>query len=256
MFSKNPIGWVLFGLMGAAMCASIVLNFLLFGKAKQYYTEVNAIRLDPAGLGYFSTTPIAKPSDERIRVVVFGDSRASDWEIPIIEGYEFINRGVPSQTTVQTLQRFEAHIDPLRPDIVLLQVGINDLKTIGLFPEHADEITQTTTANMVRLVERAEALGAAVVLSSILPTGDVPLARRPFWSPDIELATREVNSTLRDLADHRESIYFFDAAAVVTDEHGQMSAAYQVDELHLTADGYTALNRALVPWLQSLAVSR
>jgi len=64
-------------------------------------------------------------------VVFFGDSRAYDWPAPSgLEGLEFVNRGIGNQTTAQVLGRFEAHIAPLHPQVVVLQVGINDLKLI------------------------------------------------------------------------------------------------------------------------------
>lgn len=39
-----------------------------------------------------------------------------------------------AQTSAQVVWRFAEHIAPLQPDKIILQVGINDLKTIPLFP--------------------------------------------------------------------------------------------------------------------------
>ncbi len=57
------------------------------------------------------------------------------------EGIEaFVNRGIGNQTTAQVLGHFHAHVAPLHPQTIILQVGINDLKTIPLFPEQAETI--------------------------------------------------------------------------------------------------------------------
>jgi lysophospholipase L1-like esterase len=84
----------------------------------------------------------------------------------------------------------------------------------------------------------------------VFDIGDVALWRRPFWSDDVRAAVREVNAFLTGLAgDH---VVLFDANAILDGEHGSIRSAYQIDYLHLTQDGYDALNRGLVPLLRSL----
>ena len=126
------------------------------------------------GLAYYSSAPIPRSFDGA-RVVFLGDSRAAGWPAPEADGYEFINRGVGSQTTTQTLQRFNAHVRPLQPDVVVIQVGINDLKTIPLFPEQRDMIMANCRANIKQMIDAAQALEANVIVSTILPVGKVPL---------------------------------------------------------------------------------
>jgi lysophospholipase L1-like esterase len=46
------------------------------------------------------------------------------------KGFSFVNRGINTQTSAQVLGRFDKHVVPLHPNIVIVQVGINDLKTI------------------------------------------------------------------------------------------------------------------------------
>ncbi|MFM7426294.1 MAG: SGNH/GDSL hydrolase family protein [Elainella sp.] len=118
---------------------SAALNFLLYRQAKTYYLELNQTRLDPLGLAYYPVNQTEAPTAQS-RVVFFGDSRADSWTPPEIKGYEFINRGIPSQTSVQASQRFSAHVATLKPNLIVIQVGINDLKTIALFPERQTEI--------------------------------------------------------------------------------------------------------------------
>ena len=71
-----------------------------------------------------------------------------------------MNRGVFGQTTAQVLGRFDAHAAPLLPRVVVLQVGINDLKAIPLLPHRRDEIVADCKANLREIVRRSTDAGA------------------------------------------------------------------------------------------------
>ncbi|MBD2126934.1 hypothetical protein NDI39_23315 [Microcoleus sp. ZQ-A2] len=120
-----------------ALVVSLTFNAILFLQARSYYLQLNTTNLDPLGLSAFSadSQPNSIPTTSTTTVVFFGDSRAEMWAIPRqLKGFSFINRGINTQTSVQVLGRFDQHVLPLHPRIILIQVGINDLKTIPLFP--------------------------------------------------------------------------------------------------------------------------
>ncbi|NEO84515.1 MAG: SGNH/GDSL hydrolase family protein [Spirulina sp. SIO3F2] len=228
------------------LSASLTLNWLLFKRAKFYYLELNEVRLDPAEVGYYPESPPEKQSD-RPRVVFFGDSRAESWPAPEQKAYEWLNRGIDGQTSVQVWQRFPEHVIDLQPDVVVVQVGINDLKTIGLFPQRRDEIVANCISHIHQIVTTAEVLGATVILTTIFPVGDIPLERRPFWSGEIEQAIAQVNAEIQTLASDR--VIILDAFGLLADEQGKNQRAYQKDELHLTPAGYAQLNPELLAML-------
>jgi len=231
---------------------SLLLNKFLADKYKECYSKRNETRLDPLGLEYYPHLPDRETPDQagQVRTVFFGDSRAEEWPAPVLQGYEFINRGIDRQTTVQVLWRLPYHLEPLKPGLVLLQVGINDLKTIGLFPRQKSTIIANCKENIRQIVARSVSLGATVILSTIFPTGEVPPERRPFWSDDIPLAVDEVNLYLNSLAG--EKIIILDAFSILADKTGLIRREYSRDELHLTPEGYENLNRELVRLLASL----
>ncbi|MEO1377095.1 MAG: GDSL-type esterase/lipase family protein [Cyanobacteria bacterium J06635_10] len=229
---------------------SFFLNILIFDKAKKYYLELNETRLDPSGLNHYPVN-LKKLNDKRqIRVVFFGDSRAEGWISPNISGYEFINRGIHGQTSVQTIQRFPSHLPSLQPNIVIIQVGVNDLKTIGLFPERSESIVTNCRENIKRVVEESKNNGALVILTTIFPVGEVPLQRKPFWSDEIGGAVNEVNSYITTLAEDR--VIIFDAFSILADSQGMMLQKYGKDELHLNKQGYEILNQELVKLLNKI----
>jgi len=232
----------------AVLGSSIALNLVLFNRAKQYYVEMNQVRLDPWGLKAYPLEQ--KPRQHATtepRVVFFGDSRAAGWTIPPMRGYEFINRGISSQTSVQVLNRFDAHVRPLQPDVVVVQVGINDLKTIPLFPARRKAIVADCEQNIRQIVEESRQLGAVVILSTIFPAGEIPLERQPFWSEEVEGAIVEVNRHIAMLA--QERVLVLDAFSLLADQQGGLRREYTKNELHLNERGYERLNLALMSLL-------
>ena len=248
----NKIGLLLQIAGLGVLSGSLALNFLLYGQLKKYYTELNQTRLDPLGLAYYSSTPIPRSpaTADKTRVVFWGDSRAASWPAPDVEGYEFINRGIGSQTTIQTLQRFEAHIRPLQPDVVVIQVGINDLKTIPLFPGRRNAILANCRANVEKMIVSAKAIGATVIVSTILPVGEIPLQRSPVWSDDVAEAVTAINAYIATLAD--KNVIIFDGYALLANEKGLMPSNYRADELHFNKQAYMQLNQAFVALLETL----
>jgi len=229
----------------AVLAISLALNGFLFNRGRQYYLELNETRLDPLGLNYY---PTANP--RRQTVVFFGDSRAASWPSPDLECFEFVNRGIGSQTSAQVVQRFDYHVRPLQPQVVVVQVGINDLKTLPLFPERKALIVANCRKNIQKVVERAGDLGATVILTTVFPVGQVPIERRLFWSEDVALAIEEVNGYIVSLAG--ENVVIFDAFSVLADDSGMVRPEYSKDLLHLNAAGYEALNGELLSVLRGL----
>jgi lysophospholipase L1-like esterase len=187
------------------------------------------------------------PEDGSPVVVFFGDSRAAQWPAPQLKEFSFINRGIGNQTSAQVVSRFAAHVTPLQPEVVILQVGINDLKTLPLFPDRKREIVANCKANIQTMIEDSLTLGSTVVVTTIFPTGDIPLHRRLVWSDEIDQAIEEINHYIRTLGQDR--VIVFDAAEILSDTRGQLRREYRLDELHLNEAGYEALNLELTPIL-------
>ena len=236
-------------LLSVALLASAVLNLILFIQSRQYYLQLNETRLDPLGLSSYSPDPLqsAANSDKAI-AVFFGDSRAADWPPPDLARFEFVNRSIGAQTSAQALQRFSYHVKPLHPQVVLIQVGINDLKTIPLFPVRKEAIIASCQDNIRHIVTQSVDGGAIVILTTIFPAGEVPLERQPFWSPDVAKAIGEVNTFIRSL--EAQNVIILDAYSILADESGTIQAEYAQDTLHLNTIGYAALNRYLMPILR------
>ncbi len=236
------------------LIASLIGNWLIFSQAKQFYTQLSATRLDPAGLRAYPTHGQGIAESDKTRIVFFGDSRAAQWpNLNTLPQFEFINRGIGAQTSTQVRQRLKDHLLPLDADFVIIQVGINDLTSIPLFPDSKKYIIRMVKENIswiVAEVAETNSQNQTVILTTIFPTGDIPLIRQPFWSSDIEDAIVEVNQHIATLAG--ENVIIMDSYGLLVDDNGRLLDQFTHDELHLSTAGYTHLNKNLTQLLQEM----
>ena len=234
-----------------ALMISLGLNYFVFRQGQQYYRQLNQVRLDPLGLrAYPRQAEAVQPN--KIRIVFYGDSRAFQWpEPPRLKGFEFINRGVGAQTSTQVVGRYDEHVRPLKADILLIQMCINDLKTIPLFPESREWIVAQCQENIRWTVQQARSQGTTVILTTIFPLGKLPPERSLFWSDDVGEAIEEVNRFIHSLEEAQ--VIVLDTGEVLAGQNGLVQAAYSQDLLHLNETGYQALNQRLVDLLEPLA---
>jgi lysophospholipase L1-like esterase len=142
-------------------------------------------------------------------------------------------------------------VPDIGPDVIIIQAGVNDLRALPFCPEMATRIVEGCKANIHRLVAKSVETGATVVLSTIFPTGAIPLERRPYWSAEVPEAVREVNKYLLTLRSER--VLVFDAYALL-EERGSVRRDFGHDTLHINSRGYDALNIELGELLRRLAV--
>ena len=210
---------------------SVPRNLLLFYIAKNYYLRLNSQTLDPSGINYY---PLNAHQNQTINssqknVIFFGDSRALAWITPIdFDNFNFFNRGISGQTTVQVLGRFHQHIKPLSPDIVIIQVGVNDLKNIPLFPEKKEIIISECKSNIEQIVRQSRQLGAIVILTTVFPIAEVPLERKLVWSPDVAIGIKEVNDFIYSL--ENKDVIIFDTTQILANELGMLLTHLTMEE--------------------------
>lgn len=233
---------------------SVSLNVLLYGFGESQYREVHRVRLDPTSERIFAPKNAALLTlDPGVaRIVFFGDSRISSWEhLPTVPGTQIVNRGRSGETTAQMLLRLDRDVIALAPDVVVIQAGVNDLKSIGIFPHRAEEIIESCRRNLEKIVERLTEADIRVVVLTILPVGTVPLKRRPVWSEQTRDAIEQVNEQLRSTDYSRKSFVLVDCDSVIA-EGRRIKPTYELDTLHVNAFGYEALNALVEPVLTSI----
>jgi lysophospholipase L1-like esterase len=108
------------------------------------------------------------------RIVFFGDSITKAWRhgSPSLFSVGRINRGIGGQDTSQMLLRFHQDVIALRPALVHIIAGINDVAGNG------GNMTDEQTRDYIRsMVELARMHGIRVVLGSLPPAEVIPWRR-------------------------------------------------------------------------------
>src|SRR5215831_13259969 len=127
---------------------------------------------DWAGLIRYGSenTELPHPAPGEDRVVFLGDEITENWgrgAAKFFPGKPYLNRGIQGQTTPQMLVRFRQDVIALKPKVVVMLAGANDLDSV------MGPITQGMFAeNIMSIVELAKANGIRVVLASLTPICD------------------------------------------------------------------------------------
>jgi lysophospholipase L1-like esterase len=177
---------------------------------------------------------------------LLGDSRVSQWELPdsIIPKSDLCNLGVDGQTSAQVLYRMELYYKKNTPRYLFLQVGINDLKAIGVFPGRETDIINHCVQNIKLMLSESLDRGITPIFLTIIPPGDVELLRRPVWSNSIKQAVITVNDEMKKYA-RMHSILMIDACLLLSDSDCIVRKDLQKDCLHLNKKGYEILNTGI-----------
>ncbi len=115
-------------------------------------------------------TEIRPPAPGESRVVFIGDQVTEHWgegDFKFFPGKPFFNRGIDNQNTEQILLRFRQDVIELKPKVVVIQGGANDLAGIN-----GPGTEGTISENIESMVELAKLHGIRVVLASLTPVCD------------------------------------------------------------------------------------
>lgn len=230
-----------------ALLGSLIFNGILFYVLKEYYTDLRLAKVFPNHEQFYQqdNAALAAKTPTQKRVVLFGDSRIQQWKnLPNIEEVEFINRGIGGETTAQLRARLQTDVLALNPDVVILQLGINDLVTIGAAPRFETAIVQQCQDNLIFLVETLRQNAIQVVLLSIIPPAKPSLTRLPVWSEHIPQRVTEINQYW--LNQSMSNVQVIDTAKVLQNDAGVWHQQVNKDTLHLTPTGYEFLNQAVI----------
>ena len=194
-----------------------------------------------------------QPVDAK-RVVFMGDSITDIWRLDeYFPGKPYVNRGIGGQTTPQMLVRMYPDVIDLRPAVMVLLAGTNDIaRNTG--PMTAEMIQE----NIMAMTELAQHHGIKVVLCSLLPVSDYlflkqqsgqapPSAGPGPGAPRIKMTEGrppadilKLNAWISDYAARANAIYV-DYFTAFADEKGWLKEAYSADGLHPNAQGYTVM---------------
>jgi lysophospholipase L1-like esterase len=193
-------------------------------------------RTDWAGLQRYHAADMQLPSPARgeNRVVFFGNSITEAWAphfAAMFPGKPYVGRGISGQTTPQMLVRFRQDVIDLKPKVVVILAGTNDIAG-NTGPSTLEMIED----NLKSMTELAQQGGIRVVLSSVLPVFDYP------WRPGLEPAPKIValNAWMKKYAQSVGAVYL-DYWTALADARQGMRAEYSADGVHPNEAGYRVM---------------
>src|SRR6476659_5847127 len=185
-----------------SICLALGLIVLASNENNAQPTDAQ-LRSDWANLAKYrdANAKVAPPAANENRVVFMGNSITEGWQqyfATMFPGKPYINRGISGQTTPQMLVRFHPDVVALKPKVVVILAGTNDIAG-NTGPSTLEMIED----NIASMSEVARANGIRVVLSSVPPVYDYP------WKPGLEPAGKIValNGWLREYAARTGAVY-------------------------------------------------
>jgi lysophospholipase L1-like esterase len=172
-------------------------------------------------------------SGAKVDAVFLGDSITEGWARtdPDFFSKGNVGRGISAQTTPQLLVRMHSDVIALKPRVVHIMAGTNDIA------QNTGPMTpQDSQNNVMAMCEIAKAHKLRIVL------GAVPPASKYWWKPEAQpkAAALAMNEWLRAYAKQIGARYA-DYAAVLTGSGGAVKPEFAKDEVHPTPAGYAAM---------------
>lgn len=189
---------------------------------------------------------LAAPAPAEDRVVFMGDSITDGWghgPDKFFPGKPYFNRGISGQTTPQMLVRFRPDVIALKPKVVVILAGTNDIAG-NTGPATLEEIE----GNLESMSQLARANGIRVVLSSVTPVCDYINPQTDRRPPEKILA---LNAWIKDYC-ARNGFTYLDYYPAMLDDNKMLKKELTHDGLHPNAAGY-ALMTPMV--LQAIATA-
>ena len=222
-------GWIALALLTAAPAAA------QSDADKKRWAEEADTRMhqDWAWLAkYRDANKALAPAPKHPRIVFMGDSITEGWYdmVPGFFAGERVGRGIGGQTTPQMLVRFRQDVIALKPAVVQIMAGTNDIagNTGPITPEE-------TQANIMSMAELARAHGLRVILASVPPADRFPWRAGLATAPKIAA----LNAWMKAYAARTGSIYADYWTALHDGDALRASLTY--DGVHPNRAGYEAM---------------
>ena len=214
-------------------------------ETKAVVTRLETRLKDWPALGRYreANSKVAAPAKDEQRVVFMGDSITDGWDDPKYGGFfpgkPYVDRGISGQTTPQMLIRFRADVIALKPKVVLILAGTNDIAG-NTGPMTLEAIED----NLTSMAELARAYNIHVVLSSLLPISDYEKTKdgkaiiRSAQRPPEQI--KALNEWMKNYAARNGGI-FLDYYSAMADDKGFLREELSEDGLHPNQKGYDVM---------------
>ena len=192
---------------------------------------------------------LGHPAKNERRVVLMGNSITEGWVKTRPEFFKennLIGRGISGQTSYQFLLRFREDVINLKPRVVVINYGTNDIaENTGAYNE------DLTFGNVLSMVELARYHKIKVILTSCLPAAGFR------WRPSVVDAMAKIkrlNARVEAYAKAHKIPYVDYFSALLSADGTGMDASFATDSpgVHPNADGYAVMEKLLLPIIRKM----
>jgi lysophospholipase L1-like esterase len=167
------------------------------------------------------------------RVVFMGDSITDGWHLSeYFADKPYVNRGISGQTTPQMLIRFRPDVVNLKPKVVVILAGTNDIAG-NTGPMTVEQVED----NYASMAEIAKANDIRVVMSSVLPINNYTEKAVPFFLTRSTEKILALNKWLKKYCADNGHVYL-DYFTPMVDGKGMLKKDLAEDGLHPNPAGY------------------
>ncbi len=170
------------------------------------------------------------------RVIFFGDSITDIWKLDRdFPGKHYINRGIGGQTTSQMLVRFRQDVLDLKPKVVVILAGTNDIAGNTGYISDSD-----IKENYMTLIELAKLHRIQLVMASILPVHNYTDSSKELYAQRPAERINNLNHWLKNWSE-ANGIIWLDYASALQDDAGKLSKKYSDDGVHPNESGFKVM---------------
>ena len=182
------------------------------------------------------------PAKKEKRVVFMGNSITEGWVKIHPEFFKengYVGRGISGQTSYQFLLRFREDVNNLKPKLVIINAGTNDIAE-NTGPYDID----IPFGNIASMAEIGKANKIKVILTSVLPAAGFRWNKKITDAPD---RIEALNAKIKEYAKANKIPYVDYYTPMVTGAERALNPDYSKDGVHPTLDGYIVMEALIKP---------
>jgi len=179
-------------------------------------------------------------------IVFVGDSLTQRYPLnEFFPGMHVYNRGIDGDTTVGVLKRLDVSVFDLKPSIVVIQIGTNDLQVEGI----AKDITIANIKKIVHTIQTTQP-GIHLILVSLYPVNLSidKLVNKFIVGPRNNEDIKAINQAIASI----QGVKFVDVYPHLLNEEKELSMQFSKEGLHLSLAGYAIITPLIRETIDSL----
>lgn len=180
-------------------------------------------------------------------IVFVGDSLTQNFNVyEYFKGYNVYNRGIGGDTTIGLLKRMKESIYDLKPDVVVLLIGINDFELV----ENSTPLTIYENICTIINEIKVHCPKTKIILESLYPIYKLPedgIDMSCVENKDSE-KIKTVNALIKDI----KGVYYLDIYKKIVREDGNIIKEFTQEGLHVNTKCYEIISSLIKEKIEAL----